>query len=173
MFAPLERARQLPMAQAVLAPLLAVVLFAAAPLVPLTPSGMGSVQIGMTLKQAESALGAKLAIEYPNDPACGEGWRADGQARHIRYLFEDGRLAAIGITRGTTINGIKIGDADNAVRKAFPKVVAELHKYDDEGQYLKVKMAATNGIVFETHKGQVTIIRAGRYPAIEYVEGCL
>jgi hypothetical protein len=149
------------------------VLLAAAPAAQLTPSGMGSVRIGMAPGQVEVALGAKLAIEYPNDPSCVEGGRADRKDQHIWYLFENGRLASVEIGEGRTVNGVGIGDTDRAVRKAFPKIVAERHQYDDEGEYLKVKASGKSGIVFETHKGLVTVIRAGKYPAVEYVEGCL
>lgn len=62
-----------------------------------------------------------------------------------------------------------------SVETAYPGQVASMpHKYVQNGQYLIVTPSGGGGfrIVFETDGQQVTAIRAGRTPEVEWVERC-
>jgi hypothetical protein len=148
---------------------------------PLTPEGLGAVHIGMTVRQAERALGGKLKIEYPNDKSCGQGGRADGAEPDVWYLFENGHLARIDIGGAdgrhlmhSTAAGIHAGSTEAEVRAAYPHVVTEPHPYNEHGHYLRVATNGTYaGFIFETDGKRVGDFRAGIYPALGYQEGCV
>lgn len=145
---------------------------------PLTPEGMGPAQIGMTVRQAERALGAKLNVQYPNDKSCGQG-----QFSGAWYMFENGRLARIDIEpppAGTlqpphaTAMHIHLGSSEADVKKAYADVAVEPHPYDEHGHYLRVTTKGKKaGFIFETDGTRVTSFRAGIEPALSYQEGCV
>ena len=147
------------------------------PAAPLTPEGMGPARIGMTVKQAEAALGYPLNVQYPNDQSCGQGGRAGAW-----YMFENGRLVRIDIEAGTgdkpvpphaTAARILLGSTEADVKKAYAHVVVEGHPYNEHGHYLRVDTVPKKaGFIFETDGKRVTSFRAGVYPALDYTEGC-
>ena len=149
----------------------------AAPRRVLGSEGLGAVQIGMTVKEAEKALGARLRSS--GEKACTDLSRRDGRERNIRYMAENGRISRIDVTgpsqpRILTAAGIGIGASEEAVRRAYGAgLVVERHPYDPDGHYLKMDDPDhSRGIIFETAKGRVTSFRAGRYPALGFIEGC-
>ena len=145
----------------------------------LTTDGLGPVRIGMSVAAVEAATKRKLAIEYPNSLECVEGVRADGQADHIGYLFENGRLARISVTRGATstdnvtVKGLGIGASESDVRAVFKDIISEPHQYDDQGRYLTTRPIAGRAYRFEMHLGRIGEIHAGQFSSVQYVEGCL
>ena len=149
----------------------------------LTLEGLGPVRIGMTLRQVERALGARLKIEYPEDYSCGGGSRADGRDPDIWYMIDDRRLARIEIVsrKGqpatvTTAQGLGVGSTEADILRVYgARVKTEPHPYlEGEGHYMKVDAPGhRRGILFETNHGVVTTFRAGTYPALGYIEGCL
>ena len=69
------------------------------------------------------------------------------------------------------------GDADLHDRlfdAAMARIEAmEPHPYDEDGRYFRVNDAGgRSGLIFETSHGRVTSFRAGREPALSYIEGC-
>jgi hypothetical protein len=149
---------------------------------PLTEDGLGPVHIGMTAPEAEHALGARLKIDYPNGPSCGGGRRADGRDPDISYLFDNGRLARIDIdppdashALHMTAAGIHAGSTEADVKKAYRRVITEPHPYTAPlGHYLRVyTRGKAAGFIFETDGKRVVEFRAGVYPALGYIEGCL
>jgi hypothetical protein len=61
--------------------------------------GVGPVKLGMTVREAERALGTKLSPRgdvYTSD-ACYETGRADKKDPGITYVVEDGRITAISV----------------------------------------------------------------------------
>jgi hypothetical protein len=60
-----------------------------------------------------------------------------------------------------------------SVKKRFPHVRIDPHKYDEEGHYLVLLTPdGKAALLFEEGGGMVTDVRAGLEPSVEYVEGC-
>lgn len=178
----------------IFAVLAAGALIAAAPAEPpagsatLTTEGLGPVHYGMTLAEAEKALGARLKMFYAedNDPkSCGTGARADGKNPDVYYMVEDGRIARVEVvTLDTgmptkppirTAKNVGLGSTEAEVKAAYGAALrVEPHPYlEDAGHYLVVKSAdGKTGIIFETDRKNVIEFRAGRYPQVGYIEGC-
>lgn len=68
--------------------------------------------------------------------------------------------------------GVRLGDSENTVLSAYPRVRRRQHTYDPDGEYLIVR-GRKRRIVFETNgDDKVTGFRGGRVPEVMYVEGC-
>ncbi|MEI9885426.1 MAG: hypothetical protein WDN08_02815 [Rhizomicrobium sp.] len=160
--------------------------FAAPPNI-LRTDGIGPVTLGMTVRAAERALGAKLRNENPGaDEDC--TYFALGGTRDslVHYMVERGRITRIDIDDMgggrrpaqapiVTRAGIGIGSTEADIRRAYGrrlKIVPDPYM-EDQGNNLTVEDAGHNrGILFETVHGTVTSMRAGRHPSLEYSEGC-
>ena len=108
---------------------------------------------------------------------CGYLAWADGPPG-VRVMVEGGRVARVDVDSGgvATALGARIGDAESRVQSLYAgRVAVTPHKYTD-GHYLVVTPSAPGDsayrLIFETAAGRVTRYRAGRRPAVEYVEGC-
>lgn len=152
----------------------------------LTSGGLGRVAVGMNLKQAQTALGAKLKVDYPeavDNDNCGLARRADGHEANVLYMVEGGRITHIDVVMATsrtaprvlTKAGVGLGASEAAVRRAYGRALsAEPHPYDEGALYLKIdEPGKRRGIIFEITQGKVSSFRAGRYPSLGYIEGCL
>jgi len=149
----------------------------------LTTQGLGKVKVGMTLEAAETALGSKLEIGYPNDKSCGTGGRADKMDDNVWYMFENGNVARIDVgnegahvARIVTAEGVGAGSTEKAVLDVYRgRVKVQPHPYlENQGHYLVVDDPDhKHGIIFETDLEVVTSVRAGAYPALGYIEGCV
>jgi hypothetical protein len=92
-------------------------------------------------------------------------------------MIVEGGVARVAVDRAgvATASGARVGDTEERVASLYPgRVRVTPHKYEEGGHYLTVNAAddSSFAIVFETSKGRVTRYRAGRRPAVEYVEGC-
>lgn len=67
-----------------------------------------------------------------------------------------------------------MGDSEKHALEVYgPDVKVEEHKYTPSGHYLTVrKKDSPYGIRFEADKGKIEEFYAGRFEAIQYVEGC-
>lgn len=164
--------------------------FAAEPAKVLTPDGLGPVTIGMTTRQAEAALGAKLVRQMPNDAdfdSCDYLSRRDGQEPDVAYMLSEGHIARVDIdlprlgprlSTVKTAEGIGIGSTEKAVKQAYGgQVKVEPHPYGDGSadgwHYLRVDQPDhRRGYIFETDGKRVTSFRAGRHPELDLIEGC-
>ena len=137
----------------------------------LTRHGFGRLTVGLNRAQMERRTGRKLKFSY-NTGACAI-WDLGG-ARGISIMTSRGRLARVGIYRGTwrTVLGIRIGDTEAEVRELYPQLRTRPHPYDPDGRYLIVP-GPNRRVVFETDgNDEVTSFRGGRMPQIMYIEGC-
>ena len=138
--------------------------------------GVGSAKIGMTLPELKVALHESLVTE--DEESGSEGCSYVNPAKHpgISFMILDGRFARADVSvRGiATTEGIQVGDSESATRRAYgPKMTVWPHQYIDDGHYLTMRSQDKKyGIRFETEKGKITSFYAGRYSAIQYVEGC-
>ena len=155
--------------------------------VNLTPTGLGKISVGMTVDQAEAALGAELTVETMDDEpdACGYARRADGGDPGISYMLGGGAINRIDVD-GTdpsqpppdiiTDRGIGIGATEDEVQQAYPDAEVEPHPYTEGpgSHYFKVIAPdGETGLLFETYNGKVNSFRGGLKGAIEFSEGCM
>lgn len=140
-------------------------------------SGFGPVRAGMTLAEAEQALGAPLAPLGSLTEPC-HYVAVDGHPG-LTFMVIDGRIARLDVRQqGTarTAEGAGIGDAEERIYALYPgRVEVQPHKYVD-GHYLIVTPEApadsTYRMIFETDGKRVTSYRTGRLPEVGWVEGC-
>ena len=141
-----------------------------------TEHGLGPLRVGMTLAEARQALGDALVVPRGTDTlGCDYvTWRGGPPGVHV--MIDEGRIARVDVDSANiaTAAGARVGDTEDRVRSLYRgRVAVSPHKYED-GHYLTVNAAGDSSfaIVFETAQGRVTRYRAGRRPAVEYVEGC-
>jgi len=141
-----------------------------------TEHGLGPLRAGMTIAEATTALGGALVVpaEYDTTLCDYATWR--GSPRGVHVMIDQGRIARVEVDSVgvATAAGARVGDSEDRIKSLYPgRVTVTPHKYED-GHYLTVNAVGDSSfaIVFETSKGRVTRYRAGRRPAVEYVEGC-
>ncbi|HKQ57699.1 MAG TPA: hypothetical protein VJY35_07505 [Candidatus Eisenbacteria bacterium] len=140
-------------------------------------SGFGPVRAGMTLAEAEHALGAPLVLLGPKMEPC-HYVMVQGRPG-IAFMVIDGRIARLDVRpQGTvkTAEGAGIGDTEERIQALYPgRVEVQPHKYVD-GHYLIVTPAApadsSYRMIFETDGKRVTGYRTGRLPEVRWIEGC-
>lgn len=150
----------------------------------LTTGGLGAVRIGMTVADAEKALGVKLTPRQEEffEPGCWYTHPAGEQASMVYYMVAgvvivriDVRGDAQGARQFHDAKGFGVGAEEKAVIAAYGKALENTpHPYLHEtGRYLRVPDAAgKTALLFETDEGKVTGFRAGRVPFVDYIEGC-
>jgi hypothetical protein len=145
----------------------------------LTVNGIGSVKVGMTLKQASISAGTTLVRGNGYDNSC-YYVTPRNKAADVSFMVTSGRIARIDVSRKspiTTLSGAKIGDTEAKIKSLYPgKIKVEPHNYVSGGHYLvftpKDAEYKNYRLVFETDGKRVTLIRAGKLPEASYVEGC-
>tara|TARA_R110002050_G_scaffold9504_1_gene33052 strand:+ start:197138 stop:197623 length:486 start_codon:yes stop_codon:yes gene_type:complete len=72
-----------------------------------------------------------------------------------------------------TEEGVGIGSTKQEVLKAYPQALLSPHPYlGQAGEYIEVTLPSGKGLIFETEFDVVAQYRLGRYPEIQYIEGC-
>ncbi len=136
--------------------------------------GYGNVKAGMTIQEANAALGNSLVIPAKLQEC--DYVRPRSTPKHLAFMVEKGKISRVDIQPGSdaeTASGAKIGDTEERLKSLYPDLVVRPAKYGS-GHTLVVT-PATGGntrIVFETDGKKVVKYRAGLLPAVEYVEGC-
>lgn len=152
----------------------------AAPPVPapptwaVTPTGIGTIQVGWTLSRLNTAVTEQLTVRAPE---C-DHVRPAATPPGVSLMVIHDTVVRIDVdSAGVVTNeGIGIGDPEGRVRSTYgDRVATEPHKYTGPvGHYLVVSSPGdtVHKIIFETDGNVVTRFRAGRLPAVRYVEGC-
>jgi uncharacterized membrane protein len=140
----------------------------------LTFKGYKNIEIGMKIKNAAKATG--LTFSYDSPPENNECTYAYTKSLPGLYLMLVNEvIARIDVDKGgyITLEGAKVSDSEETVKKLYPKLEIEGQKYVPEGHYLIVRSPdRSRAIVFDTDGKKVTAFRVGRIPEVEYVEGC-
>jgi hypothetical protein len=155
---------------------------------------VGPVQLGMSVKGAESALGTKLeprSIVYTSD-ACYQTSRADKKDTGITYVVEDGKITVINVftSDGRTPDVVDqhrlgIGAAEDGIRRAYGRINRRLGFYDrgkppeNDSEYVPefwIEAGSPDNkraILFITRAGKITSMTTGFKPMVLAPERCL
>jgi len=143
-----------------------------------TPRGIGPLRVGMTRGEVEAVLGA--LVPAPGD----SGWRQcafiapAGLPAGVRLMVEGGTVARVDVDSGraATAEGARVGDPEAHILDLYTTRLAKAPLKYRSGHTLTVTPTAAADsalrLVFETDGQRVTRYRAGRRPAVEYIEGC-
>lgn len=140
-----------------------------------TPTGAGTARIGMSTV-ALAPMSSRSADTASIGDGCGY-LKIDTAPDSMRFMVEGRELVRIEVAgaQPATAEGARVGDSEQQILALYPKARRLPHKYTD-GSYLIVLPGAPadtmHRYVFETDGKRVTAYRAGRYPQVEYVEGC-
>ena len=144
------------------------------------PAGLGPVDIGMSIAEANAALGQTLVGDEPLDAAesCQTWHLGAGVDAPVYYMAQQGRITRVSVNEAAsairTPEGVGPGSTDAAVRAAYPNASAQPAPYDDPPAHDLIVWKIPNqlGLRFEIDQsGRVTILHAGD-DSILYIEGC-
>jgi len=152
----------------------------------LTFTTLGPVQVGMTVPEAEKALGASLKPLDPKDGVSTETcWlteRTDGIQPWLTYMVRNKRIVRFDIWEeaGSVVtaiaqNGVRVGSTEKEVMETYAGQldVAEHPHMGKDGRYLTLLAPdKRHGVVFETVDGKVVNLRAGEVDSIALEETC-
>jgi hypothetical protein len=139
-----------------------------------TENGIGPIHAGMTVAQANAAIGGGFAAPKGGTSGCTYAVLTKAP-RGLWVMLQDGRVARVEVRSGSiaTSTGAHLGDSEARIKQLYPGVATTPHKYVTGGRYLTVTGSdPANRIVFETDGSKVTTFRSGRTPEVENVEGC-
>lgn len=142
----------------------------------LRQDGIGPVKIGMNLTQLNTVLHEKFTLPKDKEE---QGCYFDGPAAHphVSFMILKGRVARVEVDAPgvATENGIQVGDSEERAKQVYgSRLKVKPHAYTGpQGHYLTIRSAdGRYGIRFETDNGKITTFYAGRFDAIQYIEGC-
>lgn len=140
-------------------------------------SGWGRIHFGMTVDEMQHVR-PDLVIHAKAEETCYHvraGGDTLGGRPGILLMIVDERVVRVEVDDTVTITaaGARVGDTEERIKQLYPgQVHSQPHKYVD-GHYLIVYGGdGAYRIVFETDGTRVTRYRAGRYPEVEWIEGC-
>lgn len=139
--------------------------------------GIGPVRAGMTLAQLSAAAGETLRPEYEINDSC-DYVTPKFLPQGVSVLIVDDSVGRVDVTeKGVlTKEGVGVGDLESRVLSLYgARAHVEPHKYTGPtGHYVIVEQPGDtlHRIVFETDGRVVEMYRAGRRPAVDYIEGC-
>jgi len=143
--------------------------------------GISPVRVGMTVRQAEHALHAKLSMDSAtdSDPSACAIFYVAAREVPITYMVEHGRVTRASLggegakSSIKTANGIGLGSTIPQIKRAYGKQGAwHPNTYTDEPVFEIKSTDGRSAILFDTERGRVIRIHAGRLPSAEYIEGC-
>ena len=140
-----------------------------------TANGIGPLRAGMTVAQANSAIGGGFAAPKGYSGGCGYAVLTKAPSG-LAVMLDGGKIARVEVRSGgiATAAGARIGDAESRIKSLYAgRLTSTPHKYVSGGHYLTVTPSGSaNRIVFETDGSKVTEYRSGATPAVEQVERC-
>ena len=135
----------------------------------LSADAIGPVRFGMTLAQAEAALGEKTGAK-PTADCMYVRFKA---LPDVHLMVENGLVMRADI-KGTVqnITGMHVGGNAAALRAKYPQATIAPHKYVQGGHDLRIAGSGKSAMIIEDDGKNITGIRGGLEPAVSYVEGC-
>lgn len=141
--------------------------------VQLTSAGLGDLKIGDPVP-----AGSSWSVPDTNT---GQGCvtTRSSEYKGVYAILEKGKVERITLRTDSSVKlagGVGIGAREEEVKRQFPGLHEEVHKYDTApAKYLTSPDASPtkSGLRFEIKAdGSVGLIHAGRTPVLTYVEGC-
>lgn len=136
--------------------------------------GDGALRFGMTLAQADAALGQPLGA-----PAQGCAMVVPpgaGTPPSVRWMIVDGVLVRVDVETDAVVadGGGRVGMPADELRRRYPDAVdSGPQKYEPKGRTWIVGPVDATHFVFEIDaSGRVASWRAGRVPEVDWVERC-
>lgn len=138
----------------------------------LSAEGYGAIRFGMTLEQAQQAVGSKATLPQPFDPACSMVRFA--LLPKLRFMVENNVVTRADAEPGIeNALGVPFGATLAQIRASHPEAQVTPHKYDESGHYITFPGAdGRAALILEETGGKVMKMRAGLQPAVGYVETC-
>lgn len=140
--------------------------------------GVGPVKLGMTLAQAEQAMGRKLVTTWPEaDSAECAYYSTQPEIEGLLFMTALGKIVRYDVRNPSVRarSGIAVGDPVQKARAAYgDQLQVSSHRYTGpEESYLKLwSNGRKTAIRFETLKGKIDRFYAGFAEQAQYVEGC-
>lgn len=144
-------------------------------------AAFGPIRFGMTPQEATAAAGLPIRTEDPVEtaPSCYYGSIADPAYENVFFLLGEGTIGSVQVYGDfLTDTGLGVDSPQADVFATYgDRVIVEDHVYVPGGLYLIVESPDGGGaLIFETDGSPaqvVTAYRAGRFPEVAYIEGCL
>lgn len=140
----------------------------------ISPAAFGPLRLGQPVGAVASVIGDTAR---PADESCGYV-APPSFPDSVSVMIVNDTAMRVDVRSATvrTAEGAGIGDSEQRIQELYRgRVQVQPHKYTD-GRYLIVTPAtgadSAFRIVFETDGARVVLYRAGRRPAVEWVEGC-
>ncbi len=139
--------------------------------------GIGRVRTGISVAQLGEALGAEVKPVYDFNPSCTHV-TPPGLPGGVRLMIVDDTVARVEVDSAgiLTAEGAGVGDTESSVILLYQgRVEVQPHKYTGPtGHYLVVTPPddTLHRLIFETDGERILRYRAGRIPAVQFVEGC-
>lgn len=144
----------------------------------LRADGYGPVQIGMSVKEAAEALKMPLASNSPDsDEASCFYVYPHGEPGTVGFMIREGKIARVDVHFENpdiqTDKKIRFGSSTKDVQAAYSNVRIEAHPYGGPNEKYLIYEDGEHQIIFETDQnGNVTSLRSGKKPEVEFIEGC-
>ena len=151
----------------------------------LSHQGVGPVQIGMTLDEANAASGVAFMLPdwgvNPNPPgACAYAYPGGTYDTPVDLMLNGSTVVRIDVQDRNvqTSTGVSVGGSTGDVLRLYggDRVERQPHKYVEGAEYLIVppeSLSKETLLLFETDAdGRIVEIRVGRDPEVGWVEGC-
>lgn len=139
-----------------------------------TFNSFGTVEVGMTVAQAEQALGAKLVRREGSENAC--YYVEPESLPGVRFMVTNEKIARVDISSANyaTDKGAKVGDTEGMIiEDLYPRARVQPQKYDEKKHDIEIYSADEKYlIIFETDGNRVTGFRVGNREEVSQVNGC-
>lgn len=147
---------------------------------PLKTTGLGPIQIGMTLEDLEEVGLTPIAIEGSGDGAC-QYYRIQGNSEPIGLMVIEDRILRIDVWPGSlteTRSGAKIGSTEADLVRIYGNRLEATANPVTLGKTIVFTPRDPGEdlfrLVFETDdRGEVVQYRAGQFPSVTWSGGCL
>lgn len=139
-------------------------------------SGLGPIRAGLTADEVLTLADWPGIARKAHKESCWVMPFAGGKS-DFSLLIIDGKVARIEIRGESTLvtfSGARVGMTEDALKALYgAKLESQPHKYDEKGQVFTLKSShGDHGLRFETSAGKITVMHAGPWEHLNYVESC-